>query len=388
MITYLIGNPGSGKTYYAVYKIYELFLYTPKKSKLSKFINSDDSKDRKFKYKYCYTNINEFKFELSDKFIKFDFERFYDDLTTLYGLYLDKATDDKLNELASELRLNNVVIILDEAHNFLKAKKDDVLIWWLTYHRHLYQDIYLITQDLSLINSEYKRIAEYFYKAADSSKRLFKNKLRYVLYGSYKMYKKDEYSRLNIPFIPEVFNLYHSGSTDSSSSLIRKFFLIAFLIGLLFIFVFYILTSGITAKGHSDINRTAHSKQTISQSSKDSSTDIFNSINSNKSTSRNAKVNSSNKDINSLNLFIYDISCFNQRCSIKGYKIVFPESFLDYLISSHNPLYYMPYNEGSFNNYFLVFDSAILENLKSINNKGVTDEKTTTSFNPTSSFFK
>ncbi|MEH1010565.1 hypothetical protein QM027_06870 [Campylobacter concisus] len=72
MITYLVGNPGSGKTYYAVFMIYKLFLYEPKKTFLTKFVKPKEKPD----YSFCYTNINEFKFELSDKFKKFDFDEF------------------------------------------------------------------------------------------------------------------------------------------------------------------------------------------------------------------------------------------------------------------------------------------------------------------------
>lgn len=125
MITYLVGNPGSGKTYYAVFKIYQLFLFKPENSFLSKFIKPEKQKE----YTYCYTNINEFKFDLCDKFIKFDFDKFYADMSILHALYISKVTDAELNERAKELNLSGVFIVLDEAHNFLKAKEDPVLVW-------------------------------------------------------------------------------------------------------------------------------------------------------------------------------------------------------------------------------------------------------------------
>lgn len=57
MISYIVGNPGSGKTYYAVFKIYQLFLFKSKNTFLSKFIKPKKQKT----YDYCYTNINESK---------------------------------------------------------------------------------------------------------------------------------------------------------------------------------------------------------------------------------------------------------------------------------------------------------------------------------------
>ena len=83
---------------------------------------------------------------------------------------------------AKKLNLYKALFVIDEAHNFFQTK-DDVLVWWLTYHRHLYQDIFLITQNLALIDRKYKPLAEYFYKAVPSSlrlnKKVFKYKSRY-----------------------------------------------------------------------------------------------------------------------------------------------------------------------------------------------------------------
>ena len=119
MITYLIGNPGSGKTYYAVFMIYQTFLFEPKKTFLTKFAKPKEKPN----YSYCYTNINEFKFELSDKFKKFDFDEFYLGLRNLYALYKTGATDNEVNEKAKELNLYGCVFVLDECHNFFKDKK-------------------------------------------------------------------------------------------------------------------------------------------------------------------------------------------------------------------------------------------------------------------------
>jgi len=51
MISFFVGVPGSGKTYYAVDKIY------------NNFSNEQEVKKDKHKYDVCYTNINEFEFE-------------------------------------------------------------------------------------------------------------------------------------------------------------------------------------------------------------------------------------------------------------------------------------------------------------------------------------
>ncbi|CAD7287282.1 hypothetical protein LMG7974_00217 [Campylobacter majalis] len=392
MITYIIGNPGSGKTYYAVYMIYETFLKKPKqsfitrlkseyyrqknKSSKSNLKNEYDEnlalKNNKLaKYKYCYTNINQFKFELDERFIKFDFEKFYDDLSILYAHYQDKATDEQLNEVAKELKLHNVIFVIDEAHNVLKSKKDEVLIWWLTYHRHLYQDIYLITQDLSLINNEYKRIAEFFYKAVDSSKRLFGNKFRYVVFGSYKMFKKDEYKKVHVDFLNEVFSLYHSGQTNNGKSIVKKFLLIALFLFVFVVVYFIMFVSSLKSQAPKDTQD--NNKQVLISNS-------YPDMNSSLSASPNVIINEPNE-----NLYLYYVICFNSICTLKGFKETFPESFVSYLVTEYQPLYYMPITNNSSNDYFFVFNKPYLEILKNLN-KGSNDEKASSFSAPKSLF--
>ena len=303
MITYLVGNPGSGKTYYAVFKIYQLFLFKPASGFLSKFIKPEKQKE----YTYCYTNINEFKFDLCDKFIKFDFDKFYADMSILHALYISKVTDAELNERAKELNLSGVFIVLDEAHNFLKAKEDPVLVWWLTYHRHLYQDIYLITQDLSLISNEYKRIAEHFLKAVDSAKRLFKNKFRYILYGSYKMYQKDVMQKFHIPYLQEVFNLYHSGQGSSQKSFVRKFFYISLFVFIALSIYFYFFLKSLS----SDVSETRPDLESTGAQ--------LSNLNSNPRPAHQTKPTPQDKDKSS-QTYIYDISCIDDVCNFKNEK--------------------------------------------------------------------
>lgn len=348
MITYIVGNPGSGKTYYAVFKIYQLFIFKPKDTFLSRVIKPEKQKE----YSYCYTNINGFKFDLDAKFIKFDYEKFYSDLEVLYLLYMDKVGDDILNEKAKELNLHNVLIVLDEAHNFLKAKEDNILVWWLTYHRHLYQDIMLITQDLSLISNEYKRIAEHFLKAVDSSKRLFKNKFRYMLYGSYKMYQKDVMQKFHVPYLKEVFNLYHSGQNASQKSFVRKFLYVSLFLFITLSIYFYFFVQSFNsdeAPAPTDTQPQANSPQ--SDVPKD-----------NKPLS-----NASNPNPNELPIgYIYQIYCFYDRCSIQnGAYDHFDQRYLNFIFLRSPPKFNVRSFKGKGITYFFVgFDKPVFENLK------------------------
>lgn len=363
MITYLVGNPGSGKTYYAVFMIYRLFLYEPKKTFLTKFIKPKEKPN----YSFCYTNINEFKFELCDKFKKFDFDEFYLGLRNLYALYKTGATDNEVNEKAKELNLYGCVFVLDECHNYFKDKKDEILVWWLTYHRHLYQDIYLITQDLTLVNNEYKRIAEKFYRAVDSSRRLFSKKFRYEVYASFRLYKKDQLEIINIPFLQEVFNLYHSGQSSNKKSFVRFYFLLAIVIFILLIFYFYFVVVSIFRGNTSEPEKNipADEKIHVPASQTPASSSLF---------FDNKKPKNNNIDIPEI--YIYDITCLNNNCHFDDDYRLFPFSLITYISSTHKPLYF--YFEPKTNElvkYYYVFDKPVFANLIQKNNKGVSDEK-------------
>ena len=257
-ITYYTGIPRSGKSLKAVAFIYHTFVSLPiyfrlsfgKKNKFPKdnenLLKLYDFKifkiyklQKKIPYENCYTNINQFDFSISDKILKFDFDEIYLKLTILHALYMDKKTDDELIEKSKELNIFKSLFVLDEAHNFLKKKDDPVLVWWFTYHGHLYQDIILITQDLKLVNDEYKRTAEYFFKAVPQRLRLSKNVFKYRQFSSYQMYQRDLISTDSLKVIPEYYSLYVSGDSPKSKSIIHKYLYILLFFLLLFPFVLY-----------------------------------------------------------------------------------------------------------------------------------------------------
>lgn len=361
MITYLIGNPGSGKTYYAVYIIYQFFLYEPKKTFLTKFVKPKEKPN----YSFCYTNINEFKFELCDKFKKFDFDEFYLGLRNLYALYKTGATDNEVNEKAKELNLYGCVFVLDECHNYFKDKKDEILVWWLTYHRHLYQDIYLITQDLTLVNNEYKRIAEKFYKAADSAKRLFSKKFRYEVYASYRLFKKDRLEIINIPFLQEVFDLYHSGQSSNKKSFVRFYFFLAFLVFIfLLLFFYFVVMSLFETDKPKNENLPIENKISAPVSEQPKNSSLFFDDKKPK-----------NNNIDLPEIYIYDITCLNNNCHFSDDYHLYPLSLITYISSTHTPLYfYFEPKSHELVKYYYVFDKPVFQNLQK-NNKGVSDEK-------------
>lgn len=229
MIEYTVGVPGSGKTYRGIYSLYANFGLN-EKLKDSKFVHND--------VKFAYTNINEIKL---DKFQKgsiksLDWDIFYDSLTTLHAYYKDKLTDNELILKAKELDLFECLIILDECHNYLD-KNDVVLIWWLSYHRHLHHQIYLITQNLSLVYTKYKSFSEFFYQAKPSSLKLFKSNMVYSQFTSSRLSQVSKSGVVKVPFVKDIYDSYHSGANQQSNSVIRKFLFISLFFFSLLIFI-------------------------------------------------------------------------------------------------------------------------------------------------------
>ena len=378
MITYIVGNPGSGKSYFAVYKLWSMFIYKPKPAKglLGKIFKPKPIEN---KYLYAYTNINEFKFELDERLIKFDYDEIYANLSKLYYAYkTEKKTDNELIEIAKEMRLYKVLFVVDEIHNYFKAKEDPVLVWWVTYHRHLYQDFYFITQDLSLVNNEYKRVGEKFYRAIDSSKRLFSKRFKYAYFTSYKMYQSDRVNNFNInlPFNQEVFNLYHSGQDSKSKSVVKFFVLAGVAISLLSVFAFiYIFNTffAVPDEYRSDEtiqSLTAQSSSVPSSPSQISQTNIADQVDP---------------------VYIYEIACIDDDCRFKGGSGSFPYTYVSFLISSHKPAYFYSNTKGKhFIEYFLVFKSPVLDTVKLASiqnpNKGVSYENSQKNPNSSSLF--
>ncbi|WP_321471452.1 zonular occludens toxin domain-containing protein [Halarcobacter sp.] len=275
MITFYTGIPRSGKTLKTVYDIYFEFIFDKKtigdklKEKLGKEVEVKEDK-----YLYLCTNINQFNFDLSDKFYKLDFKDLYEKLEILYKLYMIHKPDYEIIEKAKELKLYKVLFVFDECHNYFKDKKDDILVWWLTYHGHIYHDIILITQDMSLLSKEYKTQGEQFYKAIPQTYRLSKNVFKYSLYSSYNMYQKDFIKSITIKPIKEVFEMYVSGDSAKSKSILHKYIYMFFILLILCIFSFMYVINYFTPQVKEDTlttfqnnEETIVSKETLSNDS-------------------------------------------------------------------------------------------------------------------------
>ena len=212
MLTYYVGVPRSGKTYRAVKFIYDNF-------------SKHGSQKTEKKYNNCYTNIAGLKLKKLKKVYRLDFDILETHIVQLHQLYKKKASDYALIELCKELDLYKTFFVIDEAHNYFDVNRPH-LVWWLSYHGHLYHDIILITQNLSLIHSKYKGFAEFFYQTKPLSIVLGNRSFKYKEYTSSRLSKLSLSRTISVKKRKEVFDLYVSGDTVEVPNIYKRFFII------------------------------------------------------------------------------------------------------------------------------------------------------------------
>ena len=294
MISYFTGVPGSGKSYFAVDTIYNNFS-----------VDDKAKKTLKKQYTNCYSNINGLKYDDIKNVNKLDFDLLYKCLERLHRHYKAKKDDAYLIKLSKRYKINNTLFVIDEAHNHFDVQKP-VLVWWLTYHRHLYHDIMLITQNLALINAKYKPLAEAFYKAVPKTLSLNPLKFTYKMYTEKSMSKVSEGGKVSLKKRKEVFALYHSGDSVEAKNIILKFLVIALVIfGTLGTLIYFISSSS-----ESNIKVKEYTKEETKkelQQTNDNERTIYNEIEDLRYIEINCKDDLCNyKDINfHINLLLY-----------------------------------------------------------------------------------
>jgi zona occludens toxin len=291
MVEFITGVPGSGKTYRGILSLYINFGKNKKQIQDKTLLFND--------VEFALTNINEIKLDKFDdnKVKNLDWDLFFSSLTQLYTMYKAKATDSEIEPIAKELGLYGVLIILDECHNFLD-KQNAVLVWWLSYHRHLHQQIYLITQNLALVNSKYKSFSEFFYKARPSSLKLFRNKMIYFQYTDSRCSQKSKSGTVKLPIIKNVFDSYGSGANQQSQNILKKFVILALGFFLFLFIIIFLIRSYWSSDNKKDNNKIVDSK-------------IISGIKNQIIVNKNQSNSYSNKSI-------FQIHCSNKLCLINN----------------------------------------------------------------------
>jgi len=251
VITLLVGFPGSGKSYFAVDKIYNL---------LSDLNPSE--------FDVIYSNIGGLNFNVfpnsSIDFLKFDIDDFYLFLKQLHTIYnISKNSDnvdDELIKFSKEKGYYRAFFVFDECHDFF-SKEDTVKVFWLTYHRHLFHEILLITQNKTLIHSKYRAVPEIFIEAQPRSKKLFSKQLTFKKFSSFSMRKADFFEKITLTLKNDVFSLYQSGNISNQKSILFKYIKFIFIGFIFVVFIFYYVFNSLINKSNSnqtsfDVNST------------------------------------------------------------------------------------------------------------------------------------
>jgi len=231
LIDYFFGKPRTGKSYRAIHLIYNEYIKDNKE--LPKYLN-------------ILTNIGGFKFDLVNQIFldkgysgsayKLVWKSFYKHLEKMHSMAMEEKSDEELNRYADYHKINDSLIIIDEASLYFK-KYNDVLSWWLAYHGHFRIRIILIAQSPKQINTEYLVHSEILYEAQPQAKQLRSNQLRYIHHSEVPFNKDSKFSSDTITTSKDIYNLYKSGEVDKPKKIIYKYIGIALLgaFGVLFL---------------------------------------------------------------------------------------------------------------------------------------------------------
>jgi len=154
--------------------------------------------------------------------------------------YLERLFLDISKPLSEPPRYRTVLLVLDEAYNFFdKSRTNDLLLWFISYSRHMFIDAILLSQANSDIHQNYLKRIEYFLFALPSSRQTKPG------YFTYRKHVKAPYydgkggtyaGDVSIKKIQRVFSIYKSGNKVKITSVYFRYFIFL----LIFIFAFMV----------------------------------------------------------------------------------------------------------------------------------------------------
>lgn len=196
MIKLFTGLPGAGKTYRAVYELQKVH------NEYYVLHNIDGLREDKFDEGKYISRFPENEKEFRDFFSLENQKRLHEESKDKYGRPL--------------------LIIIDECQIYL-GKVNEGIKAWLSYHRHLGQDVWLITQDKYNIAREYNNLVEI--EVQGKRGYVFKSFI-YSYFSKGERVKTDK-----LPKDINVFNLYRSMTMDEVKKPKSKLMLFALICG-------------------------------------------------------------------------------------------------------------------------------------------------------------
>lgn len=238
MIELLTGVPGSGKTYFAVDRLARAYAKKdrPIFTNINLRIPFDDilqPLDVKDFHSFCKKEMEFFELYREEQSQKRKDDPEYDEADNY---------DEALKTSGLLDKYGNALILWDECHNDLDAR-DPAYVRWMSYHRHFEgMDVFLITQNLSLIDRKYKGFIDTYYFGVNAAKRLFSTTFKYRVYTDHKQYEKFWIEDISLASNKKIFDLYDSGHYKvNRSAALKKLAPIFAIIFFIAIFAKYVL---------------------------------------------------------------------------------------------------------------------------------------------------
>ena len=224
MAILITGLQGSGKSYKAMYDMYT----------------------QQNKYYKIFTNLDGLK--KTSKILPLNFKKFTDDiLAECYNIIVtqSKEYEDVIDYLQRIYMLpndvskeNRIMLVIDEAQNYFN-KKNPVLAWFITQHRHLYMELVLITQKYTLLHSDY-HLFNIAYNAFPPVKQFSKNSIAYNEYAGLPMNTDNFVRKFSLKKEKKIFDMYVSGDKVESPNILKRFIWMALLaIGIIVSVIYY-----------------------------------------------------------------------------------------------------------------------------------------------------
>lgn len=245
MAILITGLQGSGKSYKAMYDMY----------------HDQD------KYYKIFTNLDGLK--QTRKILPLNFKKFTDEvLTECYNLIVtqSKEYDDvivylqRIHMLPYDVSKDSrILLVIDEAQNYFN-KKNPILAWFITQHRHLFIELVLITQKHTLLHSDY-HLFNLAYNAFPPVKQFSKNSISYNEYAGLPMNDDNFVRKFSLRKEDKVFSMYVSGDKVESPNILKRFiWMFLFAIGILLAGIYYFTNM----YGHSSTSEVAKVKKETS----------------------------------------------------------------------------------------------------------------------------
>lgn len=207
MAILITGLQGSGKSYKAMYDMY---------------YDQD-------KYYKIFTNLDGLK--QTQKILPLNFKKFTDEiLTECHNLIVTQSKEYKyVIEYLQRIYMlpqdvskdNRILLVIDEAQNYFN-KKNPILAWFITQHRHLFMELILITQKYTLLHADY-HLFNLAYNAFPPVKQFIKSKIAYNEYAGLPMNNDNFVRKYSLKKEDKIFDMYVSGDKVKSPNILKRF---------------------------------------------------------------------------------------------------------------------------------------------------------------------